>query len=84
MFHYLAGIYSKCNKERRKAILSNYRTRYIPTCNLDGTFTAVQCWESVKVCWCVDLEGLEKKDSRTVNRKPTCRRDDAVLGGKEN
>ncbi|XP_065054572.1 uncharacterized protein LOC135683288 isoform X1 [Rhopilema esculentum] len=75
------GIYSKCNEERRKAILSNYRTRYIPTCNLDGTFTAVQCWESVKVCWCVDLEGLEKNESHTVNRKPTCRRDDAVLGG---
>ena len=82
VFFFSLGIYSTCTKERREAILSNYWRRYIPTCNLDGTFTAVQCWKAVQVCWCVDLEGEEKFETRSINRKPICSRKDSVLAGK--
>eukprot|EP00794_Sanderia_malayensis_P014103 gene14103-15576_t len=75
------GIYGKCLKDRRRAILSDYRRRYIPTCSLDGTYTALQCWRHVKVCWCVDLEGNEKHNSRSVNRKPICDRRTGQLQG---
>ena len=61
--------------------MSNFRRRYVPTCNIDGTYTAIQCWKFVGVCWCVDLEGVEIDGTRSVNRKPRCPRRDAVLEG---
>ena len=36
----------------------------------------------MQVCWCVDLEGKEKFETRSINRKPICSRKDAVLAGK--
>lgn len=75
------GIFTTCGAQRSRAIMSNFRRRYAPTCNIDGTYTSIQCWKFVGVCWCVDLEGVEIDGTRSVNRKPRCPRRDAVLEG---
>ena len=62
--------------KHRNSILSGYRGRFIPYCNADGSFRALQCWGAVKVCWCVDMEGNEKFGTRTkFPVKPDCDRD---------
>ena len=80
-YRFFKGIFTKCGGERREAIVSDYRRRFVATCNMDGTFTSIQCWKFVGVCWCVNLEGNEIDGTRAINRKPRCPRRDAVLAG---
>jgi len=32
---------------------------FVPQCEEDGSFSAIQCWTSTGYCWCVDENGVE-------------------------
>ena len=32
---------------------------FIPQCEEDGSYSAIQCWFSTGYCWCVDEDGIE-------------------------
>ncbi|RDD42554.1 Equistatin [Trichoplax sp. H2] len=44
---------------------------YIPECNPDGSFAGLQCDESTKYCWCVNIFGEIMPGTVSIN-KPTC------------
>ncbi|XP_015123463.1 SPARC-related modular calcium-binding protein 2 [Diachasma alloeum] len=43
-----------------------------PTCNPDGTFTAVQCHPPSGYCWCVTPSGDRLPDTITRHKTPRC------------
>ena len=49
----------------------NERGHYVPLCEADGSYKQIQCKSETGECWCVDKEGHEKPDSRTMG-KPYC------------
>ena len=32
---------------------------FVPQCEIDGSFSPMQCWVSTGYCWCVDEDGVE-------------------------
>lgn len=43
---------------------------YVPQCTEDGQYQEIQCQGSE--CWCVDSNGLEVMDSRSIGSRPRC------------
>ncbi|XP_078349655.1 thyroglobulin-like isoform X1 [Oculina patagonica] len=67
---------SKCELDKAKAsALSSYGLqpvgRFVPKCEVDGSYSKIQCWPSTGYCWCVDNDGAELQGTR-VRGKPTC------------
>lgn len=48
-------------------------TIFIPKCEEDGSYSAVQCHKSSSLCWCVDKHGEELDNTRIRGKKPNCR-----------
>ena len=44
---------------------------YVPQCELDGSYSQVQCHSSTGYCWCVDEDGKERSQTRQRGR-PNC------------
>lgn len=39
--------------------------KYVPRCQVDGTYDEVQCDVAIGQCWCVDRDGREIKGTRS-------------------
>ncbi len=48
---------SPCQQEQAEA--TGLIGEFIPDCEDDGSYTAMQCWASTGYCWCVDENGAE-------------------------
>ena len=48
---------SPCQQEQAEA--TGLIGEFIPDCEDDGSYTAMQCWASTGYCWCVDEDGIE-------------------------
>ena len=69
----LAGL-TKCQKMRHAALAWTGQPppgRYVPQCDVNGRFHAVQCQDSTGYCWCVDTDGKEIPRTH-VKGKPSC------------
>ncbi|XP_048581312.1 uncharacterized protein LOC5512067 isoform X7 [Nematostella vectensis] len=65
---------SACHHARQRALgPSNMPSAasFVPDCEADGTFKAVQCHRATGYCWCVDKAGQEQPGSRT-QQAPNC------------
>lgn len=60
---------SKCEVERYAA--QRYQHAYIPSCDTDGGYTAVQCQQGGQ-CWCVDTKGQEVQGTKRRGQPPAC------------
>ncbi|NXJ16229.1 THYG protein, partial [Odontophorus gujanensis] len=60
---------SKCEVERYSAL--RYQHAYIPSCDTDGGYTAVQCQQGGQ-CWCVDTKGQEVQGTKRRGQPPAC------------
>ena len=75
-----------CEVERQKAVLEAERLPnsgvFIPQCNVDGSFQAVQCHDEAQYCWCVFVDtgrpipGTSSKASNKNDCSPTAMSDD--------
>ena len=54
---------SPCQRQRAMAVQRHVVSRYIPSCNPDGTFAKVQC-DRGWFCWCADQDGTELPGTR--------------------
>ena len=67
-------IVTPCQRERsRRSYLPLIAGKYVPRCQVDGTYDEVQCDLIIGQCWCVDRDGREIKGTRSegVIRCPT-------------
>ena len=73
----------KCRQERKKALKSSLVVGgkiipplgvHVPICEIDGSFSEIQCDHYTGDCWCVDRNGTEKDGTRTRDGKPICHR----------
>ena len=64
---------TECQKEYFSATKNPVPGRFVPRCNLDGSYADVQCDGSA--CYCVDKYGKEIIGTRTpiVSGKPVCK-----------
>lgn len=46
-----------CERRRAEVESRMMMGAWVPSCNSDGDFEALQCNYSARTCWCVDLEG---------------------------
>ena len=48
--------------------------QYTPQCNDDGSYSEMQCHGSTGYCWCVDQDGVKRKDTEVGpgRGKPNC------------
>ena len=46
-----------CERKRAEVESRMMMGAWVPSCNFDGDFEALQCNYSARTCWCVDLEG---------------------------
>ncbi|XP_052559967.1 thyroglobulin isoform X1 [Tympanuchus pallidicinctus] len=60
---------SKCEVERYAA--QRYQHAYIPSCDSDGGYTAMQCQQGGQ-CWCVDTKGQEVQGTKRRGQPPAC------------
>uniref|UniRef100_A0A8C2TCI6 Thyroglobulin n=1 Tax=Coturnix japonica TaxID=93934 RepID=A0A8C2TCI6_COTJA len=60
---------SKCEVERYAA--RRYQHAYIPSCDVDGGYTTVQCQQGGQ-CWCVDTKGQEVQGTKRRGQPPAC------------
>ncbi len=79
----LSGQLTKCEIRRFESIKilkesGPLAISYIPRCELNGSFSLVQCWGDVVVCWCVDDEGQIISGTRTKGT-PQCKRGEILL-----
>ncbi|KXJ15315.1 SPARC-related modular calcium-binding protein 1 [Exaiptasia diaphana] len=68
---------SPCAEARQGAMMAMKKRQllnlgFVPRCNPDGSFNAVQCMKTASVCWCVDNIGKEISGTRTRNGSPVC------------
>ena len=63
-------------KRDREAPLQHMVGLFVPECDNDGQFKRIQCWEMLRLCWCVGPhDGKELPGSRvntTSGKKPDC------------
>ena len=43
---------------------------FIPQCEEDGSYSAIQCWFSTGYCWCVDEDGIELEVDEEADALP--------------
>uniref|UniRef100_A0A669PA57 Thyroglobulin n=1 Tax=Phasianus colchicus TaxID=9054 RepID=A0A669PA57_PHACC len=60
---------SKCEVEHYAA--QRYQHAYIPSCDSDGGYTAMQCQQGGQ-CWCVDTKGQEVQGTKRRGQPPAC------------
>ncbi|NXC46593.1 THYG protein, partial [Penelope pileata] len=60
---------SKCEVERHAA--QRYQHAYVPSCEADGGYAAVQCQQGEQ-CWCVDTKGQEVQGTKRRGQPPAC------------
>ncbi|XP_034232477.1 proteoglycan Cow [Thrips palmi] len=60
-----------CEAVKRGMSPKALREVYVPDCDLDGFFRAVQCGPTGNVCWCVDKHGVAVPGTRVFG-KPSC------------
>ena len=65
---------SRCQYERYIDLQSRHVDKFVVKCESNGDYKALQCWNSVGLCWCVRKEdGTEIFGSRTYfPNKPRC------------
>lgn len=73
---------SECEEHKKSLLSANVSSigQYVPQCEVNGDFSAVQCDASTGFCWCVDREFGEEMNGTRVRSgegKPIC-------GGKKN
>ncbi|XP_056431687.1 fibrinogen beta chain-like [Gadus chalcogrammus] len=67
---------TRCQSERKAALLLPPMRSYVPTCDDDGNFTPMQCWAPRGYCWCVNnYTRVEIPGTRTPpgNTPPRCK-----------
>ncbi|KGL75755.1 Thyroglobulin, partial [Tinamus guttatus] len=67
---------SKCEVERYAAL--RYQHAYMPSCDADGGYTAVQCHQGGQ-CWCVDPKGQEIQGTKRQGQPPACGESQACI-----
>jgi hypothetical protein len=65
-----------CQQERAKALQAGPGGlqpvgRFVPECEVSGSYKRIQCWGSVGFCWCVNDNGTEVAGTR-VRGRPDC------------
>lgn len=60
-----------CEAVKRGMSPKALREVYVPDCDQDGFFRAVQCGPTGNVCWCVDKHGVPVAGTRVFG-KPNC------------
>lgn len=63
--------FTLCQNRYNHASEINERGRPVPLCKTDGSFKTTQCNSVTGECWCVDVEGNEKPETRKVG-DPNC------------
>lgn len=63
--------FTLCQSRYNHASEINERGRPVPLCKTDGSFKTTQCNSVTGECWCVDVEGNEKPETRKVG-DPNC------------
>ncbi len=79
LFQVLSGALTKCERRRKTSIeilkeSGPQAVSYVPRCELDGSFSQVQCWgdgDDVQ-CWCVNDEG-HLIDGTRSKETPDCK-----------
>merc|ERR550519_3051700 len=66
-----AGL-SKCQKQRRAALRTKMIGAFVPKCDRDGSYSAVQCHASTGYCWCTKKDGNRVPGSTTRGVPPNC------------
>ena len=66
---------TRCQYERYIDLQSRHVDKFVVKCESNGDYKALQCWNSVGLCWCVRKEdGTEIFGSRTYfPNKPRCK-----------
>jgi len=52
-----SGVLTPCEKRRAEVESKLMMGAWLPSCNPEGDFEALQCNYSARTCWCVDLRG---------------------------
>lgn len=68
------GYLTKCHKEHRDSLrepLEPIIGRFVPKCDADGGYKAIQCHSGRPNCWCVNKYGKEVPNTMTTG-KPNC------------
>ena len=60
-----------CELQRRLLLSTNQTETFVPSCDLHGYYSTIQCEVSSDECWCSDREGNEILGSRT-KETPEC------------
>ncbi len=60
---------TKCQKDRDLALEEPSGT-FAPICDGEGGYEKVQCYK--EACWCVDLNGEERRGTRVEVGDPDC------------
>ena len=69
MFTVLAGNLTKCEKSKGDPkLLDSFNAQ----CEVDGSYSPVQCNGFVNVCWCVDQNGTTIDGTETRDGQPDC------------
>lgn len=73
-FVVLAGNLTKCERERIQSTFSSQigQLRRVPTCEVDGSYSEIQCDSSVGYCWCLDKNGEKRPETETLTGEPIC------------
>ena len=76
----IANDLSKCETRRKenseKLTKGALTVSLVPQCNVDGSFTSLQCWKGE--CWCVNTDGKMIKGTRTEDL-PDCDLGESML-----
>jgi len=73
-FHLLSDGESPCQKHLNDANAKSSQGvigHFIPTCHADGHYDRVQCHGSTGYCWCADMDGNERPNTR-IRGQPNC------------
>ena len=63
---------TKCELARDEKLQMVIVGTYIPQCEDDGSYSAVQCHGSTGYCWCVDGEGNKLVETEIRFDRPNC------------